>query len=228
MSAPCVQRWLLAQMEPAPGAPNGLVDSQLFWRLQRACVLETCTAHYLHSSADARRLLLTLADAMGGAAQPVALASASGSTSCGGRGRSCPAVLRLKPHLKPKSQATGETWRLSSDLTVLLFARRVDFGSYADMGPYHGWIFAYQQLTLSLTSVFCVTPNGKVRARTAARVPLQRAQSRGACNAPVNTQHCGYNCCLLLCSRAEWTHWSVRIAGESPLLPCSGTRGPLP
>ncbi len=78
---------------------------------------------------------------------------------------------------------------LSSALTVLLLACRVDFGSYADMGPYHGWIFAYQQLTLSLTSAFCVTPNGKVRGK-AARFPCLQLQARGDCNAAVRTQHC--------------------------------------
>ena len=53
----------------------------------------------------------------------------------------------------------------SSDLTMCLLTRRLDFGSYNDRGPYHGWIFAYAQISLSLTSVFCVTPNGNVRVR---------------------------------------------------------------
>ena len=41
--------------------------------------------------------------------------------------------------------------------------RRLAFGSYNDREPYHGWIFAYAQISLSLTSIFCVTPNGAVR-----------------------------------------------------------------
>ncbi len=73
-------------------------------------------------------------------------------------------------------------------LTVLLSARRLDFGSYADMGPYHGWIFAYQLLTLSLTSVFCVTPNGKVRGKAAA-VPCLQLQSCGHGDAAARPRH---------------------------------------
>jgi hypothetical protein len=36
----------------------------------------------------------------------------------------------------------------------------VAFGSHADNGPYHGWLFAYDAATLSQIALYCVTPNG--------------------------------------------------------------------
>jgi hypothetical protein len=34
------------------------------------------------------------------------------------------------------------------------------FGSHADIDPYHGWLMAYDAITLEQTAVFCVTPSG--------------------------------------------------------------------
>ena len=107
---------------------------------------------------------------------------------------------------------------------------RVDFGSYADMGPYHGWIFAYQQLTLSLTSVFCVTPNGKVRGKDSSSSPVTAGVVtwRG-CNAPFNSPALQLKLLsAFVISRAERMYGSTRTAGGCQLLPCSGIRGPLP
>jgi hypothetical protein len=36
----------------------------------------------------------------------------------------------------------------------------VAFGSYSDVGAYHGWIFAYDATSLAQTAVFTTTPNG--------------------------------------------------------------------
>ena len=36
----------------------------------------------------------------------------------------------------------------------------VPFGSIADNGPYHGWLFSYQASTLQQIDIFCTTPNG--------------------------------------------------------------------
>jgi len=36
----------------------------------------------------------------------------------------------------------------------------VGYGSFADMGPYHGWLLGYDARTLRQTSAFNVTPNG--------------------------------------------------------------------
>lgn len=35
------------------------------------------------------------------------------------------------------------------------------FGSHADMEPYHGWMFAYNEQNLSQQAVFCATPDGE-------------------------------------------------------------------
>lgn len=34
------------------------------------------------------------------------------------------------------------------------------FGSYGDLRPWHGWIFAYDATTLAQTALFCITPSG--------------------------------------------------------------------
>ena len=36
----------------------------------------------------------------------------------------------------------------------------ITFGSYADIDPYHGWIFAYNETSLQQTYVYNVSPNG--------------------------------------------------------------------
>jgi hypothetical protein len=36
----------------------------------------------------------------------------------------------------------------------------IGFGSHGDLGPWHGWILAYNATTLQQTGVFCTTPNG--------------------------------------------------------------------
>jgi hypothetical protein len=36
----------------------------------------------------------------------------------------------------------------------------VGFASHCDLGPYHGWLFAYDEATLAQKGVFVTTPNG--------------------------------------------------------------------
>ena len=36
----------------------------------------------------------------------------------------------------------------------------VAFASHCDLGPYHGWLFAYDETTLAQKSVYIATPNG--------------------------------------------------------------------
>ncbi|MGA2889405.1 MAG: chitobiase/beta-hexosaminidase C-terminal domain-containing protein, partial [Terracidiphilus sp.] len=36
----------------------------------------------------------------------------------------------------------------------------IAFGSHSDNGPWHGWIFGYNEQTLKQTGVFCTSPNG--------------------------------------------------------------------
>ena len=36
----------------------------------------------------------------------------------------------------------------------------IAFGSHGDLDPYHGWVFAYEAVTLKQRGIFCATPNG--------------------------------------------------------------------
>lgn len=68
-----------------------------------------------------------------------------------------------KPGSPVEIQAPGFVPRQYKQRGALLLSRGVvytSWGSNCDIEPYHGWILAYDASTLSLVSVFNVTPNG--------------------------------------------------------------------
>jgi hypothetical protein len=59
------------------------------------------------------------------------------------------------------SLAFQPKWQLQRPGLLLLNGQiYVGLGSHGDLGPYHGWIFAYDASTLQQTGVFASTPNG--------------------------------------------------------------------
>jgi stage V sporulation protein SpoVS len=87
--------------------------------------------------------ITTGAEKFGGPANLTASVSGNGNGSSGG-------VLHFDP-----------LWHLQRPGLLLLNGIvYIGFGSHGDMGPWHGWILAYNAATLQQTGVFCSTANG--------------------------------------------------------------------
>ena len=87
--------------------------------------------------------ITTGAEKLGG---PVALSASVPGTGNGSSG----GVLNFDP--KWTNQRTG--------LLLLNGIVYMGFGAHEDIGPYHGWILAYNATTLRKTGAWCSTPNG--------------------------------------------------------------------
>jgi hypothetical protein len=108
------------------------------------CLLTTCAAPTVTYKLHALDLA-TGAEKYGGPVVIEGTVAGSGANSVGGKVSFDAGLELIRPSLLV---ANGNVY--------------IATGSYADVGPYHGWIFAYGETTLKQVGVFTDTPNGKL------------------------------------------------------------------